>query len=636
MWHARALDGTTRAMAKTGDKTKSLGGSYPLIRRLMSDTARQYAPRYAVALFFMAMVAGSTALMAWLMRDIVNKIFVDQRADELVFIAVAVIAIALARGIGAYGSAITLSRIGNRLVARVQDRVYNHLLDLGVDYYDKSGSSHIINNVTVSANSARTVLETLVTSAGRDFLSIISLCAVMIIQSPIMFLATLLIGPPAVIGVQRLRRQVRDVARVEVSSNAKIISVVQETAIGIRVIKAFVLEPIMRERMNEAIERVRGLANKLAGFAARTNPLMETLGGIAYAGLLLWAGYAAIYQNQKPGAFIAFIMALLLAYEPVKRLANTQVKLEQGMIGVRIMYEILDTEPTMKANRGGPKIEIRGGEVVFDHVNFGYDNDVQVLRDLSFHAEAGKTTALVGPSGSGKSTMMSLIERFYDVTDGRIRIDGQDITTVDLASLRAQMAFVSQDTALFNASIRENIHFGRPEASLEEVEQAARDAMAHDFIVNLPEGYDTMLGDQGIRLSGGQRQRLAIARAMLRDAPIVLLDEATSSLDSESEHQIQVAFDRLIQGRTTIVIAHRLSTVLHADKICVLVAGEIVEQGRHAELLAAGGQYARLYHLQFERPAQNAAARERAEAAKEEAGETAAPEASGDTTIAAE
>ncbi len=298
---------------------------------------------------------------------------------------------------------------------------------------------------------------------------------------------------------------------------------------------------------------------------------------------------------------MSFITAILLAYEPAKRLANTRVGLERSVIGVRFCYNILDTETTMDPNPDGPELAVTEGDIRFDKVDFGYRKKTPVLREFDFHAEGGKLTALVGPSGSGKSTIMSLLERFYDVSSGTITIDGQDISKVRIASLRDQLALVSQHTSIFRDTIRENIRFGRASATDEEVETAARNAMAYDFIMATPEGFETELEEGSGLLSGGQLQRLAIARAMLRDAPIILLDEATSSLDSESENQVQIAFERLMAGRTTIVIAHRLSTVLGASKICVVVDGKITESGRHADLLAAGKQYARLYKLQFER-----------------------------------
>jgi ATP-binding cassette subfamily B protein len=574
-------------------------GSIALIRRLLSETGRDYAGRYAIALMFMSIVAVTAALSAWIMGDVVNQIFVDRNENMLFVLSGAVLVISLARGIGAYGTQVTLARIGNAIVASTQRRLFDHLLNLGVDFYSHTHSSELITRMSHNANAARSVLNTVITSFGRDLLSVVGLVAVMVIQSPAMSLIALLIGPIAVFGVTGLVKRIRSLARAEFRSMSKVISSMQETAQGIRIVKALNLEPMMRSRMEEAVESVRKRADKMASIQARTSPLMETLGGMAVAGVMLWAGYATIFLGEKPGAFMSFITAILLAYEPAKRLARTHVEIEAGLIGVRLMYELLDTKPTMALNHGGPRLEAEAGEVRFEKVNFSYRKGTRLFRDLNFFADGGKMTALVGPSGGGKSSLISLILRFYDPSSGRILIDGQDIAKVDIASLRDTIAFVSQEIVLFDDSVRENIRFGRPNATDEEIEQAARDAMAHDFIEALPKGYDTSIGEQGSQLSGGQRQRIAIARAMLRDARIILLDEATSSLDSESEHKVQLAFDRLMRGRTTIVIAHRLSTVLGADKICVIVEGKIVEEGRHAELLTAGKLYGRLYNLQF-------------------------------------
>lgn len=575
-------------------------GSIALIRRLLSETGREYIGRYFIAFLFMGMVAASTALTAWIMGDVVDQIFVDRKENMLFVLSGAILLISVCRGIGSYGSTVTLSRIGNSIVARTQRKLFDHLLNLGIDFYSKTHSSELIMRMSHNANAARAVLNTIITSFGRDLLSVIGLVTVMIIQSPFMSAFALLIGPVAVWGVTGLVKRIRGLARMEFRSLAKVISSVQETAQGIRIVKALNLEPIMRDRMVDAIESVRKRADKMAIIQARASPLMETLGGVAVAGVMLWAGYATIFLGQKPGAFMSFITAILLAYEPAKRLARTHVEIEANLIGVRMMYELLDTKPTMNLNRDGPRLELKTGEVRFEKVKFGYrPKEPPLFEDFDFLAEGGKMTALVGPSGSGKSTMIALILRFYDPARGRILIDGQDIASVEAASLRNPIAYVSQEIILFDDSIRENIRFGRPDATDAEVEQAATDAMAHEFIETLPQGYDTHLGENGGNLSGGQRQRVAIARAMLRNARIILLDEATSSLDSESEHNVQLAFDRLMQGRTTIVIAHRLSTVLGADKICVLANGKVIEEGRHATLLAAGNQYARLYNLQF-------------------------------------
>jgi ATP-binding cassette subfamily B protein len=545
-------------------------------------------------------VAATTGFNAWIIKDLINQIFIDRNGQMLFLLTGVTVANGFVRGFSLYYSAVNLGRIGNAIVARTQRRLFDHMLNLGVDFYARTLSSELITRMSHNAAAARQVLDTVVNSTSRDALSVIALVGVMIVQSPLMSLIVLVIGPIIFVGINKLVKRVRGVSRQQFTSLTMVISDMQETAQGIRVVKSFNLEPTMRERMAASIESVRNRSDKIVRITARSSPLMEVIGGFAIALIVLYAGYQTIYLDVKPGALMSFIAAIALAYEPAKRLASMQIGLEAGLVGVRLMYELLDTPTTMKLNTGGPKLAVTAGEVDFDHVDFRYDNQEPLFRNLNFTAHAGKTTALVGPSGSGKSTMIALIERFYDVNAGTIRIDGHDIAAVDIASLRDNLALVSQDIYLFRDTIRSNIRFGRPDATDAEIEQAARSAMAHDFIMATPDGYDTLLSDEAAALSGGQRQRIAIARAMLRNAPIILLDEATSALDTESEHQVQLAFDHLMEGRTTIVIAHRLSTVLHADKICVLVGGKIVEQGRHEELLAAGKQYARLYRLQFE------------------------------------
>ena len=575
-------------------------GSLALIKRLLSETGREFASRYAVVIALGVVVAISTGLNAWIIKDLINKVFFDRQATMLFVLTGVVITNGFVRGFSLYSSSLMLGRIGNAIVARTQKRLFDHLLNLGVDFYDRTPSSDLITRMSLNASATRQVLDLIVNSSSRDALSLIALVCVMVIQSPLMSLIVLVVGPVSIYGISRLVKRIRNVARKQIASQTMVISDMQDTAQGIRVLKAFNLESAMRQRMGASIEDLQQRADKIVKITARSSPQMEVLSGLAIAVIVLWAGYQTIYAGVQPGALMSFIAAIALAYEPAKRLARTQIELEAGLVGVRMMYELLDTPPSMTANPDGPALKVGAGEVKFTSVDFAYRREAPLFRNFAFRAAGGQTTALVGPSGSGKSTIISLIERFYDVQAGAVTIDGQNIATVKLDSLRDHVALVGQDTYLFRASIRENIRFGRPNATDAEVEHAAREAMAHDFILATEHGYDTELGGQGTQLSGGQRQRLAIARAMLRDAPIVLLDEATSALDSESEHQVQIAFDRLMRGRTTIVIAHRLSTVVHADKICVLVDGKIVEEGRHNELLAANRQYARFYRLQFE------------------------------------
>ena len=575
-------------------------GSLAVLRRLFRDTGGDFIGQFVLVALFGIALAVATALNAWLVKDVIDKVFIDRRASVVYALTAAFIVIGIVRGFSFYGLTVTLGRVGNTVVARFQRRMFEHLLELGVDFYDRTPSSELVTRMSVNATGTRDVVETLFNSVARDLLTVLALVAVMVIQSPLMSLIILVGGPVVIYFVIELVRRVRTVARDQFSSLSIVISDVQQTARGIRIVKALNLEAAIIRRMTASIELVREQADKIVRIRARTNPLMDTFAGFAIGAAVLWTGYSTIYAGVQPGSLLSFLTAMALAYDPARRIANMQVPLESGLVGVRLMYELLDTRPTMEANADGPDLVVSTGEIVFDKVDFAYSADAPLFRALDFTAAGGGTTALVGSSGSGKSTMISLIERFFDVSGGRILIDGQNIAKVRLASLRHHIALVSQDIVLFNDTVRENIRFGRPEASDAEIARAARDAMAHDFIMALDEGYDTVLAEQATQLSGGQRQRIAIARAMLSNAPVILLDEATSSLDSESEHQVQLAFDRLMQGRTTIVIAHRLSTVLSADKIAVLDRGRIIEEGRHDALLALGKHYARLYRLQFE------------------------------------
>jgi ATP-binding cassette subfamily B protein len=439
----------------------------------------------------------------------------------------------------------------------------------------------------------------MITSLGRDTLTTVGLIVVMVIEDPRMAAIALAVLPVAVFGIGRLIRQVRKWARRSYDGSTRILQVMQETVLGFRIIKSFNLESVMTARMDECVADVERAANRMAAGSAISSPLSDALAGVAIAGVIFYGTWRVTVAHADPGSFFAFIAALLMAYEPAKRLARVNLDIQNGLVGARLIYEILDAPAAEGRRPAAPPLAVPEGRIAFEDVVFGYRPGEPVLRRLSFVARPNATTALVGPSGGGKSTTIALIQRFFEPQSGRILVDGVDISGVDLHSLRDRIAFVSQDVFLFRGSIRENIALGKPGATQEAIEEAARKAHAHDFIMSFSQGYETNVGEQGAQLSGGQRQRIAIARAILKDAPLILLDEPTAALDSESEREVQKALDDLRLGRTTIVVAHRLQTIIGADAICVIDGGRMVETGGHDELIARHGAYYGFFAAQF-------------------------------------
>jgi len=573
--------------------------TFQALKRLLSDHGREYAPRYAVAFLFMSVVAGCTSLSAWMMRDVVNKIFVEQDEVALFWIPLTISGLFVIKGIASYLQEVSLSRIGNRIVAQIQKRMYDHLLKMDVGFYQQYPSSDLITRITHNAQAARTMLHLVAMGLGRDLLTLIGLIIVMISQDPLLSAITLLGGPIAVYFLKRLRERIKKAATSQVMSISTIVGVMRESAQGIRVVKSFQLEPVLRHRMDEGIKAVEKLSNKIAAVQARVDPLMETLGGMAVAAAVIYAGWRNLTFGDTPGQFFAFVTALLMASDPARRLSKLQLQLTTAAVGVKMMYELLDRPAAEVDADNRPGLAVSQGEVRFEDVVFSYDSNTPVLRGLNLVAPAGRTTALVGLSGAGKTTVFNLLQRFWEPAAGVIRIDGQPISEVSVASLRSQIALVSQDVFLFEGTIRDNIAAGRKDATEEEIIAAAKAAQADEFIRSLPHGYDTQVGELGSQISGGQRQRISLARAFLKNAPIILLDEPTSALDSETEQSIQEALQELTRGRTTIVIAHRLSTVANADVIHVMDKGQVIESGRHRELIERGGLYAKLYRIQF-------------------------------------
>jgi len=585
--------------------------SYKLIRRLVTEYGVKHWKSYAVAFVLMAITAAGTALIAYLMGTIVNKAYVDRSFAAIVVIGLVTIVIFCTRGAATYFQAVILSRIGNSIIAENQRKLFDRLMRQNLGFFAERHSSEFLHRLATGASSATQVLNLLITAVGRDLLSLIGLATVMVIQDPVMSISAAIVAPPALWMIRKLVRRVKAVAKAQFTGGTRLFETLQETISGIRIVKAFTLEDRLRKRYYDNVAAVEYEANKMARVSNRSSPMMEALAGIAIAGGVIYGGYRTIEMNATPGEFFSFITAFLLAYEPAKRLARLNIELNAGLIGVRQLFDIIDAPSTEAADDNKPKLVMDRGQVEFRDVWFAYRDKEPVLRGLSFTAEAGQMTALVGPSGGGKSTILNTILRLYEPQSGTIAIDGQAIANVSRHSLRQQIAYVGQDVFLFHGTIRDNIAFGKDGATEDDIVAAAKAANAHDFIMSFPRGYDTHTGEQGLQLSGGQRQRIAVARALIRDARLILLDEATAALDSESERLVQDAITHLTQGRTTIVIAHRLHTVAHADCIFVIEDGVVSESGRHDELLCKGGRYASFYRLQLqaqEFPAEVAAA----------------------------
>jgi len=567
------------------------------IRRLLGDQGKVHWKGYAFAILMSVVISWMTGASAYIMKDVIDKIFIQKDQAYLYLIGAAICGIYLVKGLATYSQTAVLARVANAIVADVQTRIFRKMLEMSVGYYNVRHSTEFLARQAFISQAASGTLNLLINVLAKDVLTLLSLAFVMLHQDPVLAGLSLIATPVAVIGVRRLGGRVKKVMLNEFKGFSMILESLQEVVQGVRVVKAYALEPMMLDRQVAAITSFRRAADKLSTVGARSSPLAETLGGLTIAVVVVYGGLRVIHSGEPPGNFFSFITALMLAFEPAKRLARLHIDLTSSVIGVGILYEFLD-QPSEEHETGfEPQIRVQAGKVEFDNVRFQYRKGEPVIRGLSFVAEAGQMTALVGRSGGGKTTIMALLLRFYDPTSGMIRVDDQIITRNSRGSLRKQIAYVSQETFLFKGSIAENIALGKSGASREEIVAAAKAAYAHDFIMGFDRGYDSPVGEQGMQVSGGQRQRIAIARAFIKNAPIILLDEATSALDSESERAVQQALQELCAGRTTIVIAHRLSTIVRADKICVLENGQLVEVGRHDELMARGGVYRKLHEI---------------------------------------
>ena len=554
--------------------------------------------RLFVAALCSATVAAMTAATAYLVKPAVEKIFEQKDSQLLVFIPAVIIAVFAIKGIAAYGSGYLLSYVGQDIIRRMRNRLYNHIQELPLAFFQREKTGDLMSRITNDVAIISSMFSSAVTGSIRDGFTIIGLMAVTFLQIPGLAVFTFIIFPIAGYPLFYFGRKIRRVRLGVQEAWADLNTFLHETLTGTKIVKAFGMEDHESKRFEQKSRRIFKLEMKENKVREMSSPLMEILGGLGIGFILWYGGRHVIAGTYSFGTFMSFLTAVGLMYQPLKKISRLNNAIQRGMAAIERIYDIL--ERTSDVIETDSPIPIRNGahRISFEGVSFKYDRDL-VLKNINLEAEIGEIIALVGMSGGGKTSLVNLIPRFYDPSQGAVLIDGVDIRQISIAMLRSQSAIVTQEPILFNDTVRNNIAYGRSNASEQQIVAAAKSAYAYEFIESFPDGFNTSIGELGGRLSGGQRQRICIARALLKNAPILILDEATSSLDSESEILVQKALGNLMQGRTTFVIAHRLSTIGNADRIIVLVDGRIMEEGRHEQLMALKREYYKLYQMQF-------------------------------------
>jgi subfamily B ATP-binding cassette protein MsbA len=544
------------------------------------------------------MISAATTATGYLIKPVIDDIFVNKDTTGLVLLPLFVVAVFLIKGVGSYGQEYFMNYVGEDIIRRLRNRLYDRIQDLPLAFFQKERTGTLMSRITNDVNILKAMVSSAVTGSLRDASTIIGLTAVIFYQNWRMAIIAFIVLPAAFWPVFFLGRKVRRVSTGCQQAMAEMNAFLHETFSGNKIVKAFGMEQHEKQRFFDKTSRLFSLEIKGVIVRALSSPIMEFFGGLGIAFVIWYGGSEVIDGKTTPGTFMSFLACVLLLYDPVKKLSHLNNSIQQGLAAADRVFDIIETPSDIQDPVAPHPIHAGSHDVQFENVYFSY-GDQDVLKGIHLKVDPGQVLALVGMSGGGKSTIANLIPRFFDVTAGHIRIDGIDVREFAVADLRRQISIVTQEPILFNETVRDNIAYGRPDATEEQVVAAAKAAFAHDFITRFPSGYDTMIGELGGRLSGGEKQRLCIARALIKDAPILILDEATSSLDSEAEAVVQKALENLMHGRTTVVIAHRLSTIAGADRIAVVVGGGIVEEGTHQTLLSQNGEYYKLYNMQY-------------------------------------
>ena len=571
----------------------------PARYRVLLDMIRQSRGRLFMAMVSMLLVSASTVASAYLIKPVLDDIFVSKNAAMLMALPLAVVIIYLMRGIGMYGQEYFLNYVGQDIICRLRTMLYDRIQDLPLAFFHRERTGVLMSRITNDVNVIKAMVSSAVTSVIRDFFTILGLVGLIFYLDWKMALGAMVILPAAFYPIVEFGRRVRRVSTDTQSAMAELSAFLHETFAGTKIVKAFGMEAHEKGRFRQMAQDLFRIEIRAVIARSLSSPVMEFLGGMGIAFIIWFGGSRVVGGTYTPGTFMSFLGAVIMLYDPVKKISKVNNAVQEGLAATERIFDILETESEIQEAADPQAIAPMPHRVTFSHVSFGYGEDL-VLKEINLDVAPGEILALVGMSGGGKTSLVNLIPRFYDVTQGQIAVDGMDIRRVTIASLRSQIAVVTQEPILFNDTVRNNIAYGNPRASEAKIIQAARDAYAYDFIMGFPKGFETSIGELGSRLSGGEKQRLCIARALLKDAPILILDEATSALDTESERLVQKALENLMRGRTTFVIAHRLSTIGYAHRIIVVVGGRIVEEGTHESLMACGGEYCKLYQMQYE------------------------------------
>ncbi len=554
--------------------------------------------RLFLAMLCMLVIAAATSATAFLVKPVLDDIFIKQDATMLRLMPLAVVLVFLFRGLAMYGQEYLMNYVGEGIIRRLRDDLFDAIQDLPLSFYQREKTGGLMSRITYDVNIVKTMVSTAVTSTLKDAFTIVGLMAVIFYRDWKMAAFAFIVLPLAFYPVIEFGRRVRRVSTSYQEAMGLLSSYLHETFAGVKIVKAFGMEGAEKRRFHEKTRGLFTLEMKAVVARSLSSPIMEFLGGVGIAFVIWYGGFKVLSGASTAGTFFSFTAAVLMLYDPVKKLSHLNNAIQQGLAAADRIFDVMETSSDIQDPVDPVALAPGGHHISFDNVSFGY-TEALVLKGITLEAAQGEVVALVGMSGGGKTSLVNLIPRFFDVTHGAIRIDGVDIRKLRVADLRREIALVTQEPILFNDSVRNNIAYGRPQATEADIIAAAKAAYAYDYIMGFSEGFDTVIGELGGRLSGGEKQRLCIARALLKDAPILILDEATSSLDTEAEAIVQKAMDNLMAGRTTFVIAHRLSTVAAADRIIVVVDGRIVEEGRHEDLIARGGAYYKLYHMQF-------------------------------------